>query len=79
MHPALLLMNLIGLLVMYMAPLLGWYMLRGGRDRNSDLWFGAALVYAVGSSGGRACDPSCSDSLNGAPNRIANKQFALAA
>jgi hypothetical protein len=28
---------------------------------------------------GRACDPSCSDSLNGAKNRIANEQFALAA
>jgi cell division topological specificity factor MinE len=27
----------------------------------------------------RACDPSCSDSLNGAKNRIANEQFALAA
>lgn len=50
MHPAVLLLNLIGLLVMYMAPLLGWYMLRGSRDRNSDLWFGAALVYAVGAS-----------------------------
>ena len=28
---------------------------------------------------GRACDPSCSDSLNGAKNRIANEQFAYAA
>ena len=28
---------------------------------------------------GRACDPSCSDSLNGATQRIANEQFALAA
>ncbi len=25
------------------------------------------------------CDPSCSDSLNGATKRIANEQFALAA
>jgi len=31
------------------------------------------------SSGGRACDPICSESLNGAKNRIANQQFALAA
>lgn len=50
MHPAVLLLNLIALSIMYMAPLLGWYMLRGGRDRNSDLWFGAALVYALGIS-----------------------------
>ena len=27
----------------------------------------------------RSCDPSCSDSLNGANKRIANEQFALAA
>jgi len=27
----------------------------------------------------RTCDPNCSDSLNGAKNRIANQQFALAA
>jgi len=27
----------------------------------------------------RTCDRSCSDSLNGATNRIANEQFALAA
>ena len=30
-------------------------------------------------AGFRTCDPSCSDSLNGAKNRIANEQFALAA
>jgi hypothetical protein len=27
----------------------------------------------------RVCDPSCSDSLNGATTRIADEQFALAA
>ncbi|CAN5740830.1 hypothetical protein BH20ACT4_BH20ACT4_10900 [soil metagenome] len=31
------------------------------------------------SSDGRVGDPSCSDSLNGAPTRIADEQFALAA
>lgn len=28
---------------------------------------------------GRECDPSCSDSQNGATTRIADEQFALAA
>ncbi|MEY4372436.1 MAG: hypothetical protein RL219_1205 [Actinomycetota bacterium] len=31
------------------------------------------------SFGGRACDPSCSDSINGAKNTTANTQFAVAA
>ena len=30
-------------------------------------------------AGFRTCDPSCSDSLNGAPTTTANQQFALAA
>ena len=50
MHPAAVLLNLVGLSIMYMAPLLGWYMLRSSRNRNSDLWFGAALVYALGAT-----------------------------
>jgi len=39
----------------------------------------AGLIGFDISLGGRACDPSCSDSLNGATNRIANEQFTLAA
>jgi len=30
-------------------------------------------------AGFRTCDPSCSDSLNGAQTTTANQQFALAA
>lgn len=50
MHPAALLLNLIGLSVMYLAPLLGWFMLRRAQDRTANLWFGAALFYALGVS-----------------------------
>ena len=44
-------------------------------DNTTDL----GLTGFDSSSGGRPCDPSCSDSLNGATQRIANQQFALAA
>lgn len=50
MHPAALLLNLVALSIMYMAPVVGWYMLRQESDRNSNLWFAGALIYAFGAS-----------------------------
>jgi signal transduction histidine kinase len=48
MHPAILLLNLVGLSIMYLAPLVAWFMLRDARERHVGRWFGAALVYALG-------------------------------
>ena len=55
------------------------------RDRNSRPLQSDGQISITGLTGFdvsvvvRSCDPSCSDSLNGANQRIANEQFALAA
>ena len=63
---------------MTMSGRTGWAMAHPCRTLSSTQHTTGLTGFDI-SFGGRSCDPSCSDSLNGATKRIADKQFALAA
>ena len=46
-HPSTILLFFSGLLIFWMLPLSSWAMLKGQRDRNAQIWFMGAWLYAL--------------------------------